>query len=259
MKRFLLPTLTVAVLAGSAKAEDPSAATAWECTSQTSGIAKYVVNGNELKKRDDDLERYEACRRKHPAPTPEPDGKISPEAILADPCDPVDIQSYTFQIVLNNQYGLIAVSPEAEKRDNAFIWIAGRMIIIDKLTGKYVETLLSAPTLPPNLDAKKQGDASISVAGFGGTCDVMPQGNDVTRPVAGVVDGSDSPDAVVEVERKPITRNDTQPGNPSVAGVVDGSDSPDAAVEVERKPMKKSDTHEAQVHDRRHHRHHHRR
>jgi len=177
MNRFLLPPLAVAVLAGSAKAEDASTAIAWKCTSQMSGPATYVINGNELKKRDDDLERYEACRQKHPAPTPGPDGKIGPDALLADSCEPLDLESYAFQIVLNNQYGLIAVSPEAKQEDDAPILVAGRMMLINKLTGNYVETSLSTPTLPPSPEAKKQSKAGIFVAGFGGTCDVMPPGN----------------------------------------------------------------------------------
>ena len=224
MKRFLLPPLTFAVLAGSAKAKDPFAATAWKCNSQSSGTATYVIHGNEIKKRDDDLERYEACRRKHPAPTPGPDGKISAEAFLTDPCEPLDLESYTFQIVLNNQYGLIAVSPEAGKRDDASILVAGRMIIIDKPTGKYVETLLSTPTLAPGPKAKKQSEAGISVAGYGGTCDVIPLRD--PNSVSGVPDGSHDP-------------------------------APDPVAEEKKKPQKNSDTHEAHVHVR-HHPHDHR-
>jgi len=185
----------------------------------------YVVNGNELEKRDDDLERYEACRRKHPSPTPGPDGKISAEAFLTDPCEPLDLESYTFQIVLNNQYGLIAVSPEAGKRDGAFTWVAGRMIIIDKLTGKYVETLLSTPRLPLGPQAKTQSDAGISVNGYGGTCDMVPPGN--PNSISGVPDGSHDP-------------------------------APDPVVVEKKKPQKKSDAHEAHVHVR-HHPHDHRR
>ena len=155
MKRFLLPAIAVAVLGGSAKAENPSTATAWTCTSQTSGRAEYVIEGNELKKRDDDLQRYEACRRNHPAPTPGPDGKVNADSFLTDPCEPLDLQNYTFQIVLNNQIGLVAVSPETGIRDDASIWVSGRTIVIDKLTGNYVETLLSTPTLPLSPEAKE--------------------------------------------------------------------------------------------------------
>jgi len=178
MKRVLWPALAVGVLAASAKAGDPSTATAWTCTSQTSGSAKYAIIGNELKKRDDDLERYEACRRKHPASTPGPDNKITGDTFLSDPCEPVDVQSYTFRIVSNNPYGLIAVSPEMGERDDGSISIAGRMIIIDKLTGHYVETLLSSPTLPlsPEVQKLKRSDAGISIVGYGGTCDAMPGG-----------------------------------------------------------------------------------
>jgi len=211
IKRCLLPALTVAVLASSAKAEDPSAATAWQCTSQTSGVAQYVINGTELKKRDDDLERYEACRQKHPAPTPGPDGKISPEAFLTDPCEPLDLGSYKFQIVLNNQYGLIAVSPETGQQDDDSILVSGRMIIINKLTGNYVETSLSPPTLTLSPEAKKQSNAGISVAGFGGTCDVMPQGN--PNAVSGTPDGSHNPGAVVGEEKKATKNDNTQKAN----------------------------------------------
>ena len=202
--------VAVAVLGGSAKAEDPSTATAWTCTSQTSGRAEYVIEGNELKKRDDDLQRYEACRRNHPAPTPGPDGKVNADSFLTDPCEPLDLQNYTFQIVLNNQIGLVAVSPETGIRDDASIWVSGRTIVIDKLTGNYVETLLSTPTLPLSPEAKKrkQSDAGLSVAGYGGTCDAMPLGD--PKSVAGVLDGSHNPDPVVKEEKKPTKKSDTR-------------------------------------------------
>ena len=87
------------------------------------------------------------------APTPGPDGKIGAEAFLTDPCEPLDLESYTFQIVLNNQYGLVAVSPEAGKRDDAFAWVAGRMIIIDKLTEKVRRVI----TLHPCAAARPRG------------------------------------------------------------------------------------------------------
>jgi len=206
MKRCLLPTLAVAVLAGSAKAEDPPNATAWKCTSQTSGSTKYVINGNELKKRDGDLERYEACRRKHPAPAPGPDDKISGDAFLTDPCEPLDLQSYTFKIVSNNPYGLIAVSPEMGERDDGSISVAGRIIIIDKLTGHYVETLLSTPTLPlgPVAKKQKQSDAGIAIAGYGGTCDAMSTGD--PKSIAGVPDDPSNTDAVLEGEKEPTRK-----------------------------------------------------
>jgi len=208
LKRFLLPALAVAVLVGSAEAADPSTATAWTCTSQTSGSAKYVVNGNELKKRDDDLERrYEACRREHPAPTPRRDDKISADAVLTDPCEPLDLQSDTFRIVSNNRYGLIAVLPEMGEEDGSIL-VGGRVIIIDKLTGHYVETLLSTPTPPPSPEAKKQkqSDAGISVAGYAGTCDAMPAGD--SKPIAGLPHDSRNADAVVEEEEKPTKKSD---------------------------------------------------
>jgi len=76
-----------------------------------------------------------------------------------------------------------------------------RMIIIDKPTGKYVETLISTPALPPSLDVKKQSEARISVAGYGGTCDVIPLGD--PNSVSGMPDGSHNPNAAVEEEKKP--------------------------------------------------------
>jgi len=226
MKRFLLPPLTVAVLAGFAKAGDASTATAWKCTSQTSGPATYVIDGNDVKKRDNDLERYEACQRKHPASTPGPDGKIS-AALPTDPCEPVDLDSYTFRIELNNPLLLIAVSPAAG-RDNASTWVAKRMIIIDKHTGSYDETLLSTPTLPPGPQAKKPSDAGIAGNENAGTCDVKSPGN--PNLVSNVLDGSQNPDPVVEKK----------------------------VMEEEQKPQKKSDTRVTHVHAHRHHRHGHR-
>jgi len=208
MTRFLLPALAVGVLAGSANAEDPSTATAWTCTSQTSGHTEYVINGNELKKRDDGLERrYEACRRKHPAPTPGRDDKISADAILTDPCERLDLQSDTFQIVSNNRYGLIAVLPEMGEEEGSVL-VAGRVIIIDKLTGHYVETLLSTPTPPLSPKAKKQRGARIAGNDYGGTCDVKALGN--PNSVSSVPDVSQNLDAVVEDEKKPQTKRDTR-------------------------------------------------
>jgi len=228
MKRFLLPALTVAVLAGYAEAEDPSTATAWKCTSQSSGPATYVINGNELKKSDDDLERYEACRGKNPAPTLGPDGKISAAAVPTDPCEPLDLESYTFHIELNNPNVLIAVSPAAGNRDDAPTGVVDRMIIIDKDTGKYDETLVSTPTLPPQ-GSKKQNGAGIAGNEYDGICDVKSPGN--PDSVSGVSDGSHNPVPVVEEEQKPEK-------------VVEKK-----VVEEEQKPQKKSDT-------RAHHRHH---
>ena len=209
MKRFLLPALAVAVLAGSAKAEDPSTATAWSCTSQTSESAKYAINGNELKKRDDDLERYEACRRKHPAPTPGRDDNTGGDAFFTDPCEPLDLQSYTFRIVSNNQYGIVAVSPEMGEQDDGSMLVAGRMMIIDKLTGHYVETLLSTPTprLNPELKKQKQNGSGISVVGYAGTCDAIPVGG--PKPIAGVPDVPNNPKPVVEEQKNPQDKSDT--------------------------------------------------
>jgi len=197
MKRSLLPVLAVAVFAGSAKAADPSTATAWTCTSQTSGRAEYVIIGNELKQRDDNLERYEACRRNHPAPTPAPHGKISAETFSTDPCEPPDRDSYTFTIELNNPDVLIAVSPAAG-RDNTFTWVAKRMIILDKLTGHYTETLLSTSTRSRSPEAGNE---------YGGTCDVKSLGNPNSVSTAPVVSQNLVP--AVEEEKKPQKKSDT--------------------------------------------------
>jgi len=210
MKPLLSPALAIAVLAGSAKAADPSTATAWTCTSQTSGSVKYVINGNELKKRDDDLERrYEACRQEHPVPTPRREDKTSADALLTDPCEPLDLQGETFRMVSNNRYGLIAVLPEMGEEDGSVL-IAGRVIIIDKLTGHYVETLLSTPTPPSSPEAKEQkrSDAGISVAGYGGTCDAMPVGD--PKPIVGVPGDAHNANAVVEEEKKLMKTSDTR-------------------------------------------------
>jgi len=244
MKRIVLPALAVAALAGSAKAEDASTAIAWKCTSQTSGPATYVINGNELKKRDDDLERYEACRRKNPVPTPELDGKISAAAVPTDPCEPLDLESYTFQIELNNPNILIAVSPAAGS-DNPSTWVAKRMIMLDKHTGKYDETLLSTPT------PKKQSDAGIAGDEYEGTCDAISPGN--PNSVSGVPYGSHNPEPVVEEEQKPKQAVE-QEKNPEP--MVEEEKKP--VVEEQKKPQKKSDTRKAHAHHR-HHRHGHRR
>jgi len=195
MKRFLFPALAVAVLAGSAKAADPSTATTWICTSQTSGRAEYDINGNELKKRDDGLDRYEACRRDHPAPTPGPDGKISAEPSPTDPCEPPDLESYTFKIELNNPEVLVAVSPAG----GGDTWVAKRMIVLDKLTGDYSETLLSTPTVRHHMADNE----------LGGTCDVMSLGN--RNSVSNVPDVSQNPVPVVvrEEAKKPPKKSDT--------------------------------------------------
>ena len=205
MKRFLLPVLAVAFLAGSAEAEDPATETAWICTSRTSGHAEYVINGNELKKRDDALERYDACRRSPPAPTAAPGGKIGAKALPTDPCEPPDLESYTFKIELNNSAVLIAVSPEAG-RDGTLNWVAKRMVILDKLTGHYVETLLSTPTPPQSPDANKQSDARIAGSEYGGTCDMKALGN--PNSVSRVADVSRSLDPVAEEEEQPQKKSD---------------------------------------------------
>ena len=191
MKRFLLLALAVAVLAGSANAADPSAATVWTCTSQTSKRAEYVVNGNELK------EREEACQRNHPALTLGPDRKISSETLPTDPCEPQDRESYTFTIKLNNPDVLIAVSPAAG-RDNTLTWVAKRMIVLDKLTGHYTETLLSTPTLARHIAGNE----------YGGTCDVKLLGS--PNSDSSVLDDSQNLVPAVEEEKKPQKKSDTR-------------------------------------------------
>ena len=193
IKRFLLPTLAVGVLTGSAIAEDPSTATAWICTSQTSRRAEYDIKGNELKKRDDGLDRYEACRRDHPAPTPGPEGKIGAETFPTDPCEPPDLESYTFKIELNNPEILIAVSPAAQ----GDTWIAKRMMVLDKLTGNYTETLLSTPTLQHHIAGNERG----------GTCDVMSHGKPTS--VSNLPDVSRNPVRVVKEAKKPPKESET--------------------------------------------------
>jgi len=231
MKRILLPGLTVAALAGSAKAQDASTATAWKCTSQTSGPATYVINGNELKKRDDDLERYEACRQKHPSPTPGPHDKINAETVPPDPCEALDLESYTFRIELNNPNILIAVSPAAGSTG-----VVNRMIIIDKDTGKYDETLVSTATLPPQ-EAKKQNHAGIAGNENAGTCDVKSPGN--PDSVSGVPDGYQNPKPVaVEEKAVPVVTEEKKP-----------------VVQKQKKPQKKSAPRKAHVQVHRRHRH----
>ena len=223
MKPFLLPALAIAGLAGSAKAEDPSTATAWICTSQTSERAEYVMNGNELKKRDDDLDRYEACRRNHLAPTSGPGTKISAEAFPADPCESPDLESYTFKIELNNSNVIVAVSPTG----GGDTWVAKRMIILDKITGSYTETLLSTPTLSRHIAGNE----------YGGTCDAKSLGN--PKSVSSVSDVSQSPVPAVAEEKKPQRKSDTR-------------------MVEEEKPQQKTETRETHVHAHRHHRHGHR-
>ena len=205
MKQFLLPALAVAILAGSAKAQDRSTETAWMCTSPTSGRAEYVINGNELNKRDDNLDRYEACRRDPPAPASGPDGKIGTGALPTDPCEPPDLESYSFRIELNNSAVLIAVSPAAG-RGNTLNWVAKRMVILDKLTGHYIETLLSTPTLLHSPEAKQQSDARIGGNEYGGTCDLKAFGN--PNSVSSVSDAPQNLDPVVEDEEQPQKKSD---------------------------------------------------
>ena len=207
MKRFLLPVLGVAVLAGSGKAEDRSTETAWMCTSQTFGRAEYIINGNEVQKRDDDLERYEACRRGPPAPALGPDGKISSQAVPVDPCEPPDLESYTFTIELNNSAVLVAVSPAAG-RDTTLNWVAKRLIILDKLTGRYVETLLSTPTVSRGPDAKNQSEALIAGNEYGGTCEMKALGD--PNLISSAPNVSRNLDSVVDEQEKPQNRTDAR-------------------------------------------------
>lgn len=99
---------------------DPSAATAWLCSSKRSGPVQFVINGNELKKHD------------RPG--------LSKEE--RDALEQTFNALYTFLIVINNQYGLIAVSPMV--KENSGHNTSGIVVMIDKDTGKYLETLLSA-------------------------------------------------------------------------------------------------------------------
>ena len=62
--------------------------------------------------------------------------------------------------------------------------------------------------LPPSPEAKKQSNAGISIAGFGGTCDVISSG--IPNSVSGVPDGSYNPEPVVEEEKKPQKKSDTR-------------------------------------------------
>jgi hypothetical protein len=134
IKRFLLLTLTVAVvLVGSAKAEDPSTATAWVCSPQKDGrTVKWVISGNKLGKQ---------------VQTPIIARRNSPDVSFGEDDE--------FQIVLNNQYGLIAVAAKAEKQKNVPARATGHMIVIEKSAGDYVETVLEAV-----------GDAAQSGPGF---------------------------------------------------------------------------------------------
>jgi hypothetical protein len=99
---------------------DPSTATAWLCSSKRSGPVQFVISGNELKKHD------------RPG--------LSKEQ--RDALEQTFNALYTFLIVINNQYGLIAVSPMVKQ--NSGHNTSGIMVIINKETGKYLEALLSA-------------------------------------------------------------------------------------------------------------------
>lgn len=111
---------------------DPSTATAWLCSSKRSGPVQFVINGNELKKHD------------RPG--------LSKEE--RDALERTFNTFYTFLIVINNQYGLIGVSPMV--KENGGHNTSGIVVIIDKDTGKYLETLLSAdPKTPRALKNQK--------------------------------------------------------------------------------------------------------
>lgn len=99
---------------------DPSTATAWLCSSKKSGPARFVINGNELKK--------------HGMP-----GLPKEER---DALEQTFNALYTFQIVTNNQDGLIAVSPVINEYGDHNT--SGIVVMIDKNTGQYLEILLSA-------------------------------------------------------------------------------------------------------------------
>jgi len=91
------------------------------------------------------------------------------------------------------------------ERDDGSIAVAGRMIIIEKLTGHFVETFLSTPMLPLRPKVKTQSDAGISVAGYGGTCDAMPIGGQ--KSMTGVPDHSHHAHALVEEEKRPTKKH----------------------------------------------------
>ena len=111
---------------------DPSTATAWLCSSKRSGPVQFVINGNELKKHD------------RPG--------LSKEE--RDAFEQTFTAFYTFLIVINNQYGLFAVSPVV--KENGGHNTSGIVVMIDKGTGKYLETLLFAdPKTPRALKDQK--------------------------------------------------------------------------------------------------------
>lgn len=107
-----------------------AAETAWVCSSPHSIYpAKYVIEGDKLKKHD-------------PA-----------EDMMAQSGEEYRT---TYQIVLNNEYGLVGIIAEGRKYQNG-IAISGRMIIIDKGTGNYLETLLVVDPQQPAKDKVERG------------------------------------------------------------------------------------------------------
>jgi hypothetical protein len=129
--RFLPPVvLAVGLLTGSAGAKDRPAVTAWVCSSPSDSYpAKYVIEGDKLKKHD---------------PGNDMMGDLAEELRT------------TYQIVLNNEYGLVGISPDAGKYPNG-VSVSGHMIVIDKGTGNYLDTLLVASpgTSSPKNDVQR--------------------------------------------------------------------------------------------------------
>jgi len=122
---------------------------------------------------------------------------MSAEAVPTDPCEPPDRESYTFKIELNNPYVLIAVSPAAGS-DNTFTWVAKRMVVLDKVTGQYTETLLSTPTPPQHIAGNE----------YEGTCDVKSLANSSSVPA--VPDVSQNLVPVLQETKQPQKKSDTR-------------------------------------------------
>lgn len=125
--RFLLPaSLALGLLTGSAEAKDRPPVTAWVCSSPADIYpAKYVIEGDKLKKHDPMV------------------GELLDEEFRT-----------TYQIVLDNQYGLVAISSAAGKYPGG-INVSGHMIVIDKGTGNYLDTLLEASATPPPTEVRR--------------------------------------------------------------------------------------------------------
>jgi hypothetical protein len=114
-------------------AENPFTATAWVCAAQTrtneppKPPIRFVINGKELRKQtshDDSVMR-------------------DFDSVLKD-YSGVSV----FQIVMNDQHAVIAAAATGAKQRDGSTWAVGQMIVIDKSTGKYDETLVV-----PNVDS----------------------------------------------------------------------------------------------------------